>query len=221
MSESTEARVRVILVDDHPVMLRGLELLLKREYSFDVVGSFRNGQELFAVQNTIHADVVVTDYALAKGDVDGHRLIRSLKQHFPQARILVMSSHCNPGTVAMAMRSGAHGFIGKSQSLAEVAIAIRAVAAGRVYPAGAQAEAVSPAASSDEEASDELLDCAKLSPREREVLRCVLDGMSISSIANKFSRQITTISAQKNSAFRKLGIRTNNELFKIWHQLRG
>ena len=59
----------------------------------------------------------------------------------------------------------------------------------------------------------------KLSPREREVFRCVLDGMSVTEIAAKFSRGITTISAQKNSAFRKLGIRTNNELFKIRHLL--
>ncbi|RUL76070.1 response regulator transcription factor [Dyella choica] len=219
MSESTGARLRVILLDDHPVMRRGLELLLKLEYSIDVVGSFRSSAELFAGHKHVRADVIVTDYALAKGDVDGQRLIRSLKQHIPHARILVMSTHCNAGTVAMAMRAGADGFIGKNQSLPELVLAIQAIAAGRVYPSGEQVQAIGSTEPSGVEAADELLGFSRLSPREREVLRCVLDGMSISEIAAKFSRQVTTISAQKNSAFRKLGIRTNNELFKIWHQL--
>ena len=60
-----------------------------------------------------------------------------------------------------------------------------------------------------------LVFCTKLSVREQEVLRCMLDGMSILAIAAKFSRAISTVSAQKNSAFRKLGLRTNHELFKL------
>jgi len=59
----------------------------------------------------------------------------------------------------------------------------------------------------------------ELSPREREVLRCCLEGMSVTQIAEKFARSVKTISGQKQAAFRKLGVRNDNELFKIQHQL--
>jgi DNA-binding NarL/FixJ family response regulator len=213
-------RLRVMLLDDHEVIRRGLELLLKQEYSIDVVGSFRSSRELFAALKDTRADVIIVDYALGPSDVDGLNLIRALKVRFPHERILVMSSHHNPATVALAMRAGAHGFVGKGQSQSDLITAIRAVAAGRVYVEEHLAAHLSSVKSSAEEkAGDELLGYARLTPREREVLRCVLDGMSVTEIAAKFFRGITTISAQKNSAFRKLGIRTNNELFKIRHLL--
>jgi two-component system, NarL family, captular synthesis response regulator RcsB len=60
---------------------------------------------------------------------------------------------------------------------------------------------------------------ARLSPREREVLRCVLDGMAVTAIARKFSRSVNTISTQKQAAYRKLGIRSDAELFKVQHSL--
>jgi DNA-binding NarL/FixJ family response regulator len=212
-------RLRVILLDDHEVIRRGLELLLKQEFSIDVVGSFRSSRELFAALRDTRVDVIIVDYALGPSDVDGLNLIRALKVRFPRERILVMSSHHNPATVALAMRAGAHGFVGKGQNPSDLILAIRAVAAGRTY-LGEYPEATPGSAKpSSDKAGDELLGYARLSPREREVLRCVLDGMSVTEIAAKFFRGITTISAQKNSAFRKLGIRTNNELFKIRHLL--
>ncbi|GGA28281.1 response regulator transcription factor [Dyella nitratireducens] len=219
MSDSMGARLRVMLLDDHEVIRRGLELLLKQEYSVDVVGSFRTSRELFAALKDTRADVVIADYALGPSDVDGLNLIRALKIRFPSERILVMSSHHNPATVALAIRAGAHGFVGKGQDQADLMLAIRAVASGRTYLSRDLAAAIGSTAESGEAAGDELVGYSKLSPREREVLRCVLDGMSVTEIAAKFSRGITTISAQKNSAFRKLGIRTNNELFKIRHLL--
>ncbi|WP_158628710.1 helix-turn-helix transcriptional regulator [Dyella choica] len=120
------------------------------------------------------------------------------------------------------MRAGAHGFIGKTQHESERHVAIRAVAAGRTYFSQHLANAIDPihpAKPSDEpvaDRGDELLDTFKLSAREHEVLRCLLNGMSITAIAKTFSRSVTTISAQKHSAFRKLGLRTNHELFRVW-----
>ncbi|MEV8761136.1 helix-turn-helix transcriptional regulator, partial [Klebsiella pneumoniae] len=67
---------------------------------------------------------------------------------------------------------------------------------------------------------DSLSDMPSLSPREREVLRCCLDGMSVTDIAEKFARSVKTISGQKQSAFRKLGVRSDNELFKIEYQIK-
>ncbi|WP_158628806.1 response regulator [Dyella choica] len=208
------ARLRVMLLDDHEIMRRGLELLLKQEYSLEVVGSFRASRELFAALKEVSADVIVSDYALGSTDVDGLRLIRALKRRYPRTRILVMSSHHHSGTAASAIRAGAHGFIGKSQDPSDLLLAIRTIAAGRTYLCRELAQTTGSPVSFGPGAGDESLGHSKLSPQEREVLRCLLDGMSVTAIAAKFSRAVTTISAQKHAAFRKLGIRSNSELFK-------
>ncbi|GLQ88584.1 response regulator transcription factor [Dyella flagellata] len=221
MSDFMSQRLRVMLLEDHLLVRRGMELLLKHDYGLDITGSFRASRELFEALKEARPDVVVTDYALGSTDVDGTKLLRSLHLHYPHVRVLVVSSHCNPATMALAMRAGAHGFIGKTEHESELYVAIRTVAAGRTYFSRHLTDFNRSIRPSDEpraDIGDELLDTSKLSAREHEVLRCMLEGMSITAIAKKFSRSATTISAQKHSAFRKLGLRTNHELFRMRYQ---
>lgn len=223
MSGSLIAPLRLMLLDDHEVVRRGLEILLAQETYFEIAGSFTTSQELFAALQKERADVLVVDYSLGPAEVDGLNLIRALKVRFPHEKILVVSAHYNTATVALAMKAGAKGFVGKAQGHSELVTAIRAVAMGKTYLSPEMAFEIAGGRESTSLLTDEraLTDDVKLSPREREVLRCYLDGMSVSQIAAKFSRSITTISAQKSAAFRKLGIRTDSELFKIRHLLEG
>lgn len=211
----------VMLLDDHEVMRRGLELLLKQEHLIDVIGSFTTSRELFAALRERTADVLIVDYSLGPTEVDGLNLIRALKVRFPSEKVLVMSAHYNVATIALAMKAGARGFIGKGQEQKELVMAIRAVAAGRIYLSKDMSREIASQSTALSEHTGEsaLINDVKLSPREREVLRCYLDGMSVTEIATKFSRSITTISAQKTAAYRKLGIRNDSELFKIRYQL--
>jgi two-component system, NarL family, captular synthesis response regulator RcsB len=223
MSSSLVTPLRLMLLDDHEVVRRGLELLLTQGEHFEIAGSFTTSQELFAALQKDRVDVLVVDYSLGPAEVDGLNLIRALKVRFPHEKILVVSAHYNAATVALAMKAGAKGFVGKAQGHKELVTAIRAVAVGKTYLSPEMALEISGGREGSSLLTDEraLTDDIKLSPREREVLRCYLDGMSVSQIAAKFSRSITTISAQKSAAFRKLGIRTDSELFKIRHLLEG
>ncbi|GLQ87866.1 response regulator transcription factor [Dyella flagellata] len=224
MSDTLSPRLRVMLLEDHILVRRGMELVLKHDYSVDVAGSFCTPRQLFEALKQDQPDVIVTDYALGATETDGAKLLRSLHLHHPHIPILVVSSHCNAATMAVAQRAGAHGFIGKTEHESELYVAIRAVAAGRTYFSRQLSDLAGPinpidrSDESDKDLSDELLDTAKLSAREHEVLRCILDGMSIKAIAQKFSRSVTTISAQKHSAFRKLGLCNDHELFKVRYQ---
>ncbi|WP_199030674.1 response regulator transcription factor, partial [Ralstonia sp. ASV6] len=137
----------------------------------------------------------------------------------------------NKATVGLVMHAGARGFVGKEEELSELVRAIRTVAAGgkrlnatlaaEMERDALAADAPAPTSAVDGNQLSALVDRPELSPREREVLRCCLDGMSVSDIAEKFARSIKTISSQKQSAYRKLGIRTDTELFKIKHELEG
>jgi len=227
MTWASAPTVRIALLDDHAVVRYGLAGRLAEEPDFQVVGMFSSSKEMMAGLRRTPADILLIDYSLGSNDIDGLNLIRALRVHFPDSRILVSSSHYNPATIAMAMRAGARGFVGKSQELSELILAIRTVSVGRVYINDAMDAELSlmngreqfPHQGGDEPVGEALIGNTDLSPREREVLRCCLEGMSVTQIAEKFARSVKTISGQKQSAFRKLRVRNDHELFKIQHQL--
>jgi DNA-binding NarL/FixJ family response regulator len=193
-----------------------------------VVGSYESSFTMIAGLAAAPADVLLIDYSLGPEHVDGVSLIRALKAKFVESRILVLSSHYDPAIVALAMRVGADGFVGKSQSVNDIAKAIRAVASGARYLSHDMAyrleEASVRCVKSEVQAplvedGADLLAGVPLSVKEREVIRCFLEGMSVTQIARKFNRSTKTISTQKSTAFRKLGVTSDGELFKIKHML--
>ena len=220
--------IRLMLLDDHALILQGISLLLTPHKDMQIVGCFTRSRQLLEALRAKSVDLVVMDYSLSPGEVDGLNLIRGLRLRYPDTRLLVVSAMHTPATVALAMRCGASGFLGKDMSTDEIVVVIRKVAAGQVYlhPAMAielkhnevstrSAVEVSADSWSDQ---GELTGLSTLSIREREVLRCCLEGLSVTKIAEKFSRSIKTISTQKQSAYKKLGITSDNELFKIRSQ---
>lgn len=224
MNANRSKVIQVMLLDDHPVVRDGFALHLNTEPGISIVGSYSESRELMAALTKIAAHVVVMDYSLGPEDVDGVNLIRALRLRAPNTKVLVASGHSNTATVSLALRAGAHGFVGKGDPVTHLAAAIRAVAAGHRYVSRAMEYALDielkdSAPAPEPHDSSLLVAHAKLTPREGEVLRCFLDGLSVSQIAAKFSRDINTISTQKQSAFRKLGIRSDNELFKLREQL--
>ncbi|MAF05515.1 response regulator [Herbaspirillum huttiense] len=239
MTWTLASALRIALLDDHAVVRYGLAKRLAEEPDFTVVGAFATSKELMAALRASPADLLLIDYSLGSNDIDGLNLIRALRVRFPRSKILVTSAHSSPATVAMAMKAGARGFVSKSQELAELILAIRTISRGREYLNSTMTrelaimQAAEAATRSQPEvrpprrrprgtdvSPDSLSDMPSLSPREREVLRCCLDGMSVTDIAEKFARSVKTISGQKQSAFRKLGVRSDNELFKIEYQIK-
>ncbi|MBR8066765.1 cable pilus system response regulator transcription factor CblR [Burkholderia ambifaria] len=218
--------IRVVVLDDHAVVQHGIATYLTEKTGIEVVASFAKSRDLIRWLEAHHADVVLLDYTLGPGEIDGLNLVKLVNTRFPDCRILMTSSSDTPTTVTMTMRAGALGFFGKSENLHELAHAIRVVANGRQYISTELAARIDSSAthaprlsnpnvtSGDDAVTDSGFSTGLLlSPREHEVLRCFLAGMSVADIAEKFSRSRKTISAQKQAAFRKLGIRSDAELF--------
>lgn len=227
MRWSVASPLRIILLDDHALIREALEIRFSLEADFKVQGVYSTSRELLDSLNRAEADLVVLDYQLADADIDGLRLIQSVRRRHPSIRIVIYSSSEKPATVNMSLRAGANGFVGKSQPTDELLRAVRMVALDRIYLAPAMAAELEkiPAAQmlpegDDPEHAFTLSDQPNLSPKESEVLRCCLEGMSVSQIASKFTRSRKTISGQKQAAFRKLGIKTDTELFKLQVQLK-
>lgn len=215
--------IRIAILDDHAVVRHGLVSHLAEESSIEIVGVYETSRELIRGMATMPANVLLLDFALGRDELDGVSLIRALRSRFPDCRILVLSSHHESATVSLALRVGARGFVGKDEGLGSLVKAIRTVASGAIYLSAdisyQVADAARPGESTQTPISDNALQRAALSAREQEVIRCYLEGMTVTEIAEKFNRSIKTISTQKATAFRKLGVTSNNGLFKIMKTL--
>jgi Response regulator containing a CheY-like receiver domain and an HTH DNA-binding domain len=193
--------VRVALLDDHALVLKGLVAHLKTYPSVSVVGSSPNSQHFRALLAAMPVDVALIDYSLAAGDPDGVSLVRSLHATFPRMKVIVVSAYADVPLVRSLFAAGADGFVPKSEDPDEVVRAIDATMTGRHYVPPALERAL-------EQGND-----PRLSPKETDVIQCLLRGMTVTQIAEKFDRSLKTISTQKSAAYRKLGIKNDNQLY--------
>lgn len=212
-------RLRIALLDDHPVVRHGLVSHLTAQPDIELVGAYETSRELMRGMALAPADVLLLDFSLGRNELDGVSLIRALRAKFPDCRILVLSAHYESATVALSLRVGARGFMGKEEDMTDLMKAVRTVASGAIYLSADMSYQVADATTATEqvqaEVTEDALRQASLSAREHEVIRCFLAGMTVSEIAEKFNRSIKTISSQKAAAFRKLGVTSDNGLFKI------
>lgn len=216
--------LRIAVLDDHSLIQLAMKMRLGREADFLVVGLYATGTDFLADLPEARPDLLILDYVLGEADLDGLHLLGLIRRRCPGLCILMSSSVENPALVNLMLGAGANGFLGKSEDTEQLVEAVRRVAAGECHVSptlkhalgrvpGPQVQGAEGVRSG--EGAGQLLNDETLSPKEREVLRCCLEGMSVSQISRKFMRSMKTISGQKQSAYRKLGIRTDAELFKM------
>lgn len=228
MKNSLTKSISIALLDDHFLVLRGLRDVLAENPAFNITGMFTTSEELFTHLKTSHCDIVIVDYELTPSDMDGLNLIKTLHRRHPDIYILVVSAHYNPATVALALRGGAKGFIGKNRPFEEVEKALMEINAGRIYLEKDMTQRLAEQQHHGEvlitgnlsaDNVQQAVSLKILSPKEQEVIRCFLAGMTVTDIADKFARSLKTVSGQKQSALRKLGLKADHELFIIKNEL--
>jgi DNA-binding NarL/FixJ family response regulator len=184
--------VRVLVVDDHPVVREGLRALLLRG-GFSVVGMASEALSALELAEKTGAEMAVVDVALP--GISGLELCRRLRRRFPGMKVVLISMFDEPEWKAEAARAGASAYLLKDLPAEEILAALRRVANGEnLLPA------VEPA--------------LPLTAREREVVRLLAQGKKTPEIAELLSRSVTTIRAHKVSAMRKLGVRSTRELLQ-------
>ncbi|WP_236178162.1 MULTISPECIES: response regulator transcription factor [Pseudomonas] len=222
--------LRLAILDDHSLIRLAMKSRLTREADFSILGVYSSSAQLLAGLRATEFDLLILDYKLHEDEFDGLNLIRLLRQRYPEMRILVSSSEERPAVVKMVLDAGVGGFFGKSQAVDDLITGIRCVASEKLYLGPGMAfeldskqeirneQAI--ATDSQQSPSHDLLSSPLLSLKEKEVLRCCLEGLGVTQIALKFSRSRKTISGQKRTALKKLGIRNDAELFKLQHSLK-
>jgi DNA-binding NarL/FixJ family response regulator len=192
---------RLLLADDHTLLLEGIRLMLEPE--FDLVGSVEDGQALLAAAKTLKPDVILLDISMPR--LNGIDAARRLRKLLPSARLIFLTMHADADYVAEAFRAGAKGYLLKRAAASELLTAIHAVLEGSHY--------VSPLVTRN--ALDLLISSSKprgkfsdgLTPRQREVLQLVAEGRSRKEIASILNISVKTVEFHKGKLINQLNLR--------------
>ncbi|EDT41986.1 response regulator transcription factor [Burkholderia ambifaria] len=203
-----------MVIDDHYLVRQGFEAVARRIPGLSIIGSYERSRDLIAAIELCPPQVLYLDFVLHTDDVGGLTLIRLIKRRFPIVKIIVVSAHANAGIVSLSIRAGASGFCFKTSSVSDLTEATSRVLGGKVYIPKFVDECAVNRDLNDRPDAFEIL-----TPREREVVNLILIGMSISDISKKLVRDRKTISGHKQTAYRKLGVSSDAELFSIKHLL--
>jgi len=206
----------VIIADDHPVVVAGVETILKA-HRYDVVARAHDTDALFDVLAECPCDVVVTDYAMPEGSQpDGMPMIRRIRALRPDAGIVVLTMLSNPAILRSLLDMGVAAIFDKRTNLRDIPVAVHAADVGRSYlsPAIRRLFHEADCASGEEEIA------TRLSRREIEVLRAYAKGHNQAAIAEMMGRSFKTISRQKRSAMAKLGLINDAQLYQFLSGIR-
>nr|WP_153643521.1 MULTISPECIES: response regulator transcription factor [unclassified Stenotrophomonas] len=197
---------RIIIADDHPVVLHGIRIVLQT-HLMEVVGSARDGAELLQLVEHHGCDAVLTDLSMPGTGPDGPELIAELRARHPRMPVVVLTGARHPGLLDGLLREGVSGLVDKCADFGELPQALNAAMAGQVF--------VSQQLRHHLQARDLMFarEPAALSAREQEVLDLLAAGLKVNAIAVHCGRSPKTISRQKAEAKRKLGLQNNQELF--------
>jgi DNA-binding NarL/FixJ family response regulator len=205
MSGNTK-RPRVLLADDHAVVIDGLRRLLEPE--FEVVGTAGDGWELLAAAERLKPELIVADISMPL--LNGIEALRHLKKAGLRAKVIILSMHADVEFGVEALRSGASGYVLKHSASEALSRAIREVLEGRIYVSPRIAvDVLSGFTGTSQEPSKAAL---KLTQREREVLQLVAEGCTISGIGNILKIAARTVVFHKSNIMDKLGVRTTADL---------
>ncbi|WP_028056587.1 response regulator transcription factor [Sphingomonas phyllosphaerae] len=192
---------RLLIVDDHPIVLTGLTLLFEGDARYAIVGAATSVATALALAEQVAPDVIITDLTL--GDGNGIAMIEDLRTLLPDARIIVYSSSDELAWGPRAIRAGAHGYVAKAEPLETVAHALDRVVAGAVHVA----EAVQQALLADVvHQRDRRSDIDGLSARELQVLRLIGSGATLQSLAQQLQISVKTVGTYRERLKIKLGL---------------
>jgi DNA-binding NarL/FixJ family response regulator len=201
---------RVLMVDDHPVVLAGLKALVDADPDFEVVGKARDGRTALRLAKELLPDIVVLDISLP--ELNGIEVATALLAERPECRVLVLTVHEERAYLRQLVEAGVGGYLLKRSAADELIRAMHAVMAGGVYldPAIA-AKAVGRSGRSAHAQSGQ---ATELSERETDVLRLVAGGHSNKEISSRLNISVKTVETYKARAMEKLGFRSRVDVVR-------
>jgi len=206
----SEKALRVLMVDDHPIVLAGLKALVDADPGLELVGEARDGRSAVRLAALTQPDVVVLDISIP--EMNGAEVTKALRAEVPDCRILVLTVHDDRATVRQFLDLGVSGYMVKRSAAGDLVRAIHAVAAGGTYLDPAIAgKVVGGTQSSPRSPRGHVVG---LSERETDVLRLIASGHSNKEISSRLAISVKTVETYKARAMEKLGFKTRVDVVR-------
>ena len=203
MRNSQSQTIRVMLVDDHTMVRKGLALFLKAFDDLELAGEAENGTDAIQRCGELLPDVVLMDMIMP--DLDGVAATRAIHQQFPQIQVIALTSFKERELVQNALEAGAIGYLLKDISADELARAIRAAHTGRATLSPEAAQALVQTVNQPTAPGFDLTD------REREVLALMVEGLNNTQIAGKLTVSPSTVKSHVSNILSKFGVASRTE----------
>jgi RNA polymerase sigma factor (sigma-70 family) len=205
--------IKVILADDHKLVRDGLQAILDREGDINVVGEAEDGRAVIRQCRRLKPDVILLDISMP--GMSGIDAAREILDSFPGVEVVILSMHSTKEHIYQALKAGARGFLRKETAGVEVADAIRAVSRGERYLCKDVTERVVEDYIQKREGGITQDPLQDLSPREREVMDLVVEGMTNQEIADTLHLAPSTVSTYRSRLMKKLGVDNIPDLVKL------
>ena len=196
--------IHVLLVDDHPVVRNGIRGLLEKAVDIQIVGEASNGVDALRLTGEVHPDILLLDMELP--DMQGTQVAQQVQRQYPNVKILALSAHDDSFYIKGLLELGAAGYLMKDEAPEAILEAVRGVAHGDKGWISRQI-----AAQMTSWVQNGSQDGAKLTAREREVLRLVVDGKTNQIIAVELSISEKTVEKYVGAIFTKLNVASRVE----------
>lgn len=208
-AQSEGKRPRVLLADDHVLILSGIRAAL--DPHFEIVGEATDGKALLAAAERLHPDLIVMDISMPS--LNGFEAARQLRQNIPSAAIVFLSQHLSPAYLKQALAIGVSGYVLKSETTDELEPALFAALRGERYTSPRfGADVLSRLQNRQGGLSREM---AELTDRQREILQLLVDGRSNKEIATILNLSIKTVEFHRAKIMDKLGAQNAAELSRV------
>jgi NarL family two-component system response regulator LiaR len=210
---SASQTIRVMIVDDHNMVRRGLATILKIKADLALVGEASNGKEALEVCEQTQPDIVLMD--LIMPEMGGTEATRIIRKRWPRVQVIALTSFQEKELVREALQAGAVSYLLKNVSADDLAAAIREAHAGRSTLAPEAIQALIQAQSVPRPAETSLADTFELTPREREVLALMVEGLNNPAIAERLVVSRSTAKAHVSNILSKLGVSNRAEAIAL------
>ncbi len=195
-------RIKVLLTDDHQIILDGLQSLLKNAAEITVIGEANNGREALRMVELLRPDVVLMDIDMPV--MNGIEALKEIRRSFQTVKVIILSMHSEAGMIKSLMDLGAQGYLLKSCSQDELFTAIRKVARGQSFFSLDVTLSLLRPKSGEREIKDERNEL--LTERESEILKLIVAGFSTKEIGAKLFISHPTVDTLRTNVMKKLNV---------------
>ncbi len=201
---------RILLADDHAVVLKGLRALLGSQLGWQVCGEAKNGREAIEKVGQLKPDVVIMD--LNMPELNGLEATRHIRKELPQTEVLILTLHESEQMMRQALDAGARGYVLKSDAGGELLAAVEAVRRHRLFLSSRASKMLGEASTLP--ARGDVATREPLSPRERQILQLLAEGRSSKEVAIALDITVKTAETHRSNIMRKLDLHCITDLVR-------